>query len=52
MPMDSEIARSFLDWSIEEVSKWLSTLRLSKDYSEQFKGIKNIIIILDYSINA
>ena len=42
MPMDTEIARSFLDWSTEEVTKWLGTLSLSQDYSEQFKGTINI----------
>jgi len=39
MPMDTQdIARSFLDWSSEEVTKWLATLSLSQDYSQQFQG--------------
>jgi hypothetical protein len=36
--MEYEIERSFLDWTIEEVIKWLQTLSLSQDYSSHFKG--------------
>lgn len=36
--MEYEIERSFLDWTIEEVVKWLQTLSLSQDYSSHFKG--------------
>ena len=37
-----EIARSFLEWTIDEVLKWLSTLSLSRDYSIQFTGECNV----------
>ena len=33
-----EIARSFLEWTLEDVLQWLSTLSLSRDYSSQFRG--------------
>ena len=32
------IARPFLEWKADDVTKWLTTLVLAKDYSAQFIG--------------
>lgn len=38
-----EIARSFLEWTPEDVLQWLSTLSLSRDYSGQLRGEAHVV---------
>ena len=38
VPDSDEMARSFMEWTTEDVVKWLRTLLLFHDYSVNFRG--------------
>ena len=38
VPDSDEMARSFMEWTTEDVVKWLKTLSLFHDYSVNFRG--------------